>query len=294
MSSTKTKTNAQMLKDIRRFNKIARETRAKKLGWTCVGDLILYLLEEVDGGRGNDLYDTNSFTGARPVAVPTAPKTGKPKPVTTRGKAKIAIPVIHIVDILDASGSMQGAKIKAGVEGINFGVEKLKEDTEDVAYTYTLVDFADDIIFRHIVESLEHVKNYNCGTRGSTALFDTIGKTIEKIQDSKSYRSGDKVLVNIYTDGQENASRKFKASQIDELIKDLSTQGWTFTFIGTKQDVAYVKSAISIKDSNTHVYDGTGAGLQSSFMATASARSVYSKKVLSGEDVSEGFYKDVK
>jgi len=284
MSSTKT--NSQMLKSIRQFNKKAREIRAAKLGFSSADDLILYLQGEINRGMGGVLYDDNAFMGAKPKPVVT--------PTPTPGKTKGKTPIIHIVDILDASGSMTGGKFTNALTGINKGVKELQEDTAKVKYTYTLCDFSGDIIFKTVMSKISDVGKLSGNTRGSTSLFDAIGETVNKVNSNTAYRPGDKVLVNIYTDGQENSSRKFKAYEVNELIKNHSEDSWTFTFIGTEEDVAYAAKMLSIKESNTLVYDGSAEGLASSFMANSAARSCYSKKVELGEDVSEGFYKDIK
>jgi hypothetical protein len=122
-------------------------------------------------------------------------------------------------------------------------------------------------------------------------LFDAIGKSVESLKPN--LQPGDKVLVNIYTDGQENSSRHFTAEAINTLIKALSETGWTFTFIGTKEDVAYAQSRLSFKASNTLIYDGTAKGLEKSFMVNNVSRSAYSSAVADGLDVSEGFFKDI-
>ena len=128
--------------------------------------------------------------------------------------------------------------------------------------------------------------------RGSTALYDAIGKTFQKLD--KSVKNGEKVLVNIYTDGQENSSREFTAQLISRAIEDLKSKGYTVTFIGTNHDVAYVVHNLKIHESNTLAYDGSGAGLDKAMTLNSTARSNYSAKLQKGEDVSLGFYKDVK
>jgi uncharacterized protein YegL len=195
------------------------------------------------------------------------------------------------VDILDSSGSMSGSKISAAVKGINHGVKDLQSDTNPVDYTYTLCDFSEDVIFRQVMTRVHMVPKFEGETRGSTSLFDAIGKTIELI--TEKINPGEKVLVNIYTDGQENSSRLYSADIISKNIKSCSERGWTFTFIGTPSDVAYAQERLSIKGSNTLVYDGTAKGLEKSFVTNTAARANYSSKVSRGEDVSEGFYKDI-
>lgn len=286
-----------MLKCIKQYNKEAREVKAKKEGFNSASEMISYLEGLVSKGKGGTSYNTPTIKtpSGRHSGIDSKPSSKSKTPASTKAPAKVTssrdLPTIHVVDILDASGSMSGLKIKNAIIGINKGITALKVDTAKVKYTYSLTDFSDNFIFKYVTVPLSGVSEFNTTSRGSTALFDAIGKTVEKVKSS--VKKDHKVLVNIYTDGQENSSREFNATAINTLIKSLSEQGWTFTFIGTKSDVEYAQSMLSIHDSNTLVYDGTGAGLEKSLNKTVQSRSMYSAKVSAGEDVSKGFYKDI-
>lgn len=268
------KTNEEMLKTIKQYNKVNRETKAKKDGFVNSVVMIAYLEGFISSGLGKDAYIP--LSGKKPV-VDNTPQSNPP--------------VIHIIDILDASGSMQGAKFNAAVKGINYGVSKLKEDKAPVDYTYTLCDFSGDIIFRERLTKLEKVGTFRSATRGSTSLYDAIGDSVTLVREASNM--GDKVLVNIYTDGQENTSRRFNAKQIASLIETLSAKGWTFTFIGQQNDVDFAQRNLKFASSNTLVHDNTGEGLAKAFTTNSVARASYSTKVSLGEDVSMGFYKDI-
>lgn len=278
-----TKTNAEMLQSIKQRNKTSRFNKAVRDGFKDAEAMILYLEGCISSGIGNNIYVIPT-TGSTPKK--TVSKTVK-KVVSSKKR-----PVIHVIDIIDKSGSMSGSKDNAAVKGINLGVSQLLKDTAEVDYTYTLCDFSDDIIFRNIASPLIDVAYLGTGTRGCTALYDAIGESIRKIDSLK--KSEDKVLVNIYTDGQENSSKRFKVGDISSLIEDLSKVGWTFTFIGTQQDVNYAQHNLKFHKSNTLVHDNTGAGMEKAFTTNSVSRSVYSSKVSAGEDVSLGFYKDIK
>jgi len=269
------KTNAEMLKSFKSYNKVAREGKAKKEGFMSAATMIFHLEHQISSGRGNDPYiSPEGDVHLTPTKKVSSDRT-----------------TIHVVDILDASSSMSGAKYEAATKGINMGVKALKEDTANVDYTYTLCDFSNDIIFRHKMSKLKEVNNFNGITRGATALYDAIGDSINLIKESIGVT--DKVLVNIYTDGEENASRSFTAKHIAQAIEDLSKGNWTFTFIGTKPDVERAQHYLKFDISNTLVHDNTGAGMEKSFRENSVARSSYSSKVEKGEDVSKGFYKDI-
>lgn len=272
-----------MLTSIKQSNKTARDNRAIKLGWKNGQELIDFLLVEISQGRESEVFVGK--VGASIGKTPAKKTSGK------TASSKVEKTTIHVVDVLDASGSMEGSKYNAAVKGINVGVKSLKEDKADVNYSYTLCDFSEDIIFRSTTDSLKNVKEFNGETRGSTSLYDAIGGSIKIIKEVK--KSTDKVLINIYTDGQENSSRKYTGAQIASSIKELSEQGWTFTFIGTKMDVEYAQRHLKFDISNTLVHDNTGSGMEKAFLTNNLSRSSYSAKVEAGEDVSKGFYKDI-
>ena len=263
------KTKQQLLLDFKKMNKVAKLKRALKNGYSDVASYMAFLSAPiVETGSG---------------ALPLPSKKEKKLPTTS------AILVIHVVDILDASGSMNGEKLNAAIKGINKGIAELN-DTR-VKYTYTLCEFSNNSNFPHVMVDPITVPKINLRARSMTALYDAIGFTIDKIK--KSVKEGEKVLVNIYTDGQENASHRFNAYQIENLITAQSRIGYTFTFIGTQRDVDYMKQRLSIHASNTLVYDGTGKDLDKSFVANSTARMAYTNSVVKGEDVSKGFYKNI-
>lgn len=222
-----------------------------------------------------------------------------PKVVEANKKAATKVstsgvkPTIHNVHILDASGSMRGSKLKGAIEGINTEIETLKADTE-INYTQTFVHFSGsyDIQTDHMITPINKVSRVNLRDRGMTALNDAIGQTLTSLQKVVSPK--DKVLVKIFTDGGENDSKKFKESQIKEMIKDLNSKNYTITFVGTAYDVDAAVDLYNIDKTNTLVHDNTGAGMRSAFASSTEATAVYAKKVIKGEDVQKGFYKKLK
>ena len=56
----------------------------------------------------------------------------------------------------------------------------------------------------------------------------------------------DKVLVTVFTDGYENASKEYSGKAIKTLVDELKTKGWVFAYIGANQDVEAVAATISI------------------------------------------------
>jgi len=196
---------------------------------------------------------------------------------------------IHYVDILDMSGSMSGAKIASANDGIRKLCAQVNADPN--AEFYSLFTFGSKREqFEKSFQVAKEAKHTDCRAIGyATALYYTLVKVLTKLDVECSKTS--KVLINIYTDGGDNESSLENRRNAASLIKKLQNENFTITFVGTAQDVDRVKSVLSIDDSNTLVYDGTGQGLANTMAVTLSARAKYSKKVALGEDVSKGFYK---
>lgn len=270
----------QELKALKRSNKQAREVRATKRGFKSSVDYMKALQDLVDG---KVVYDNT--TGSKPTKKKNTSKSSSKKPT------------IIIIDVLDRSGSMgslasSNSKITNAVRGINSGVEKLKEDESilGVEYKHVFIYFDTEICVSNL-ESIKNVGYLSVDGRGGTALNDAIMSAISMAMKHK--KDEDKVLINIYTDGGENASKEFTYVDVKKEISIVEKLGVTVTFIGTKYDTNYAIKNYGLHTSNTAVYDGTAKGLESMMQLTNTARAEYSTKVLNKEDVSRGFYKKI-
>lgn len=219
--------------------------------------------------------------------------------IIVKGKAKVPInktiiPTIHIVDILDCSTSMAGRKIENALKAINEGISKLKSEKE-FNYIYTLCTFSSAGIINFPVSNsiVSVVGRVSANPSGLTALYDAIGVTINKVKLNKE-KPEDKVLINIYTDGEENASIKYSEDDIRALVSFSEEAGFTITFIGTENDTKNIIRKLKIKAGNTLSYDGSAKGLEESMNKNLVARASYSKAVADGLDVKDGYFKDLK
>lgn len=256
-----------LLASLKRSNKERKLKLAEKAGFKTIEEYKMYLEGQIAG------------------------KPEKTVVKKTTKKKETVKPTIHIVDIIDCSGSMSGSKIRNAIRGINNGIQELKKD-DKVNYTYTLCNFsgAHDIDFKYLNTSLDEVDPVYFHDRGMTALYDAIGITLDKVKNE--VLKGEKVLVNIYTDGGENGSYSYNSTKVSEMIEALK-ENFTVTFIGTDADVDNVISRLKIDESNTLKYDGSADGLAKGMQVNSVARSFYSASVAKGEDVSIGFYKNV-
>lgn len=202
-------------------------------------------------------------------------------------------PTIHNVYILDASSSMSGGKFNNAQKGINDEIDALKKDTT-VNYTQTIVVFsyANNIRFVEYLTPIAYVLPLETRASGNTALYQATAETLTRLLSSLEGKN-DKVLVKIFTDGEENDSRgEFRhPNTVASLIKKAEERGFTITFVGTKQDVKLISKLLSIDASNTLVHDNTAMGVRDAFLESYGSTVSYAKSVKAGEDVSRGFYK---
>ncbi|KID49253.1 hypothetical protein C095_05905 [Fusobacterium necrophorum subsp. funduliforme B35] len=128
---------------------------------------------------------------------------------------------MELVFILDRSGSMSGLE-KDTIGGYNSMLKKQKEQKGEVFVTTVLFDDKYEMLYHHKpIEELSNMTEKEYFVRGSTALYDAIGKTIVAVnrEQSVAEKKVDQVLFVITTDGMENASQEFTAKKVKDLIE---------------------------------------------------------------------------
>jgi hypothetical protein len=152
----------------------------------------------------------------------------------------------EIVVVLDRSGSMESIA-QSTVEGFNTFLNEQK-NAEGEAF-FTLVQFDDRYEMNYASKPISEVQNLIYGEtfspRGSTALFDTIGKTINDLETDHD------VIFVIITDGEENASQEFTREAIFKMIETKESEGWKFLFLAANQDAIKSGETIGVKMSNS-------------------------------------------
>lgn len=160
--------------------------------------------------------------------------------------------------ILDRSGSMASID-EATVAGVN----RFIEDQKQVPGTATLKLVQFDDVYEEVFDTaiaeapeLTLSKTPRPGQRtyeprGSTALLDAIGRTITELGNGLAAMSEDerpsKVIVIIMTDGLENASKVFKASQVlDLIVRQRDVYKWDFVYLGANQDAIATAASMGI------------------------------------------------
>lgn len=144
----------------------------------------------------------------------------------------------ELIIVLDRSGSM--SSIKKDMEGgLKSLIEKQAAEPGECLVSVYQFDDRYEPVFE--VVNAKKAPQITLTPRGSTALRDALGKTINAVGERlaktlESDRPG-LVILAVITDGFENASKEFTQPQVADLVKHQREKyGWQFVFLGAEQD----------------------------------------------------------
>jgi Mg-chelatase subunit ChlD len=147
----------------------------------------------------------------------------------------------ELIFILDRSGSMSGLEADT-IGGYNSLLAKQREGEGDVLVSTLLFDDRTELVHDRVsIAKVEELTNREYYVRGSTALLDAIGGAIHHMGNVHRYaREEDKparTLMVITTDGMENASTRYRLTEVREMIRrQREKYGWEFLFLGANID----------------------------------------------------------
>lgn len=182
----------------------------------------------------------------------------------------------ELVFILDRSGSMSGLE-KDTIGGYNAMLKKQQEESGEAIVTTVLFDDRYEILHdRNNIKAIKPITEKEYYVRGSTALLDTIGKTIHKIVNAtkhtaKEYQP-DQVMFVITTDGMENASREYNYSTIREMIEHQKDKyRWEFIFLGANIDAVSTARDLGINEDRAANFHADGEGVELNYNIVSEA-----------------------
>lgn len=186
----------------------------------------------------------------------------------------------EIIFILDRSGSMQSLT-QDTIGGFNSFIEKQKELPGEALVTVVMFDDQYEFLYDGVnIQSLPILTTKEYFARGTTALLDAIGKTINivgvRLSNLAEEERPSKVLMIITTDGKENASKEFTYDAIKRMI-DLqsNTYSWEFIFLGADLSAVDYSIGLGVKASNAYFSVQSADGVQSSYLAMSKATTSY-------------------
>jgi Mg-chelatase subunit ChlD len=184
--------------------------------------------------------------------------------------------------IIDESGSM-GPLLNATIESYNGVVQSIMTDARelpDLVQHMNVWTFEGRTIRENLplttVTTGAHIQSLDYRPGGSTPLFDCMGESMSKLErlidEAKLGDEGTQVSVAIFTDGEENSSRRYGLGEIKRMIERLKLKGWDFSYYGT--DHAVEDMAEKLKMDRVERFEKSREGMHMSMMNfNVSARS---------------------
>lgn len=196
-----------------------------------------------------------------------------------------------LIFILDRSGSMSGLEADT-IGGFNSMLAKQKKEEGEATVTTVFFDHEYEIIHdRFKIEQVKPLTDDDYYVRGSTALLDAVGSTINKeINVQKRLPEGDradKVICVIITDGMENASREYSYNDVSKMIqREKDKHGWEFIFLGANIDAAAEAARMGISSSRAATFCNDSAGTALNYDCVCEAVSMMRCDAMPQEDTS--------
>jgi hypothetical protein len=147
---------------------------------------------------------------------------------------------IHYFIVADRSGSMSD-QIDEVRQELYHHVRELKNtvNQKDVDVRFHLSIFDSEIEWLsngNPIQDFDSEQIERYVPRGMTALFDAVGQSIERAEykiGSELDPKREEVVIMVFSDGGENASRKYQSDTLSSLLEKFQHQpGWTITFTG--------------------------------------------------------------
>lgn len=175
----------------------------------------------------------------------------------------------EIAYVLDRSGSMQTLASDA-IGGFNSFLEGQKKLEGRANFTLVLFDHEYQVVHQSVdIQQVPPLDERTYIPRGQTALLDAIGRTIDdlgaRLARMPEEERPAKVIVAIFTDGLENASRVYTNERLAESIKHQQEKySWEFLFLAANQDAIATASQMSIPTTNAFNVVSSPAGVRAS------------------------------
>lgn len=174
----------------------------------------------------------------------------------------------YICFVLDSSGSMISQQDRV-IAGFNEFLSEQKKIKDNSSLTLVQFDTTATTIYLDVdLAKAEDLSRKSYNPKGFTALYDAVGTTIKSIENKVG--KTDRVIVAIFTDGQENSSHEYSSSTIRKMITEKEGQGnWTFTFMGVDKDSWAVGQTLGIQKGNIAALNLNDVRVSTQFAARA-------------------------
>lgn len=204
----------------------------------------------------------------------------------------------ELVFILDRSGSMAGLESDT-IGGFNSMLKKQQDIEGDCHITTVLFDHNYELLHDRIdIKAVNPMTDKEYWVRGSTALLDAIGTTINKISNAQKNTAeeyhAEKVMFVIITDGAENASQEYSSVKVKTMIETQKDSDWEFIFLGANIDAVETAGTYGIDANRAVDYLADSQGTELNFRVMADTVATFRNEGIIDEDSFEVIRKDVK
>ena len=182
----------------------------------------------------------------------------------------------ELVFILDRSGSMAGLETDT-IGGYNSMLQKQKGEKGTAHITTVIFDNRIEMLHdRMPINAVEPLTQKEYFVRGSTALLDAVGSTIERLNKIISATPDDekaeKVIFVITTDGFENSSREYTYPRVKKLIESQQKElNWEFIFLGANMDAVSEAGKLGISADRSATFVNDSVGIATNYEAVSDA-----------------------
>lgn len=169
--------------------------------------------------------------------------------------------------LLDRSGSMVTNWVET-IGSINGYVEGLNKSNTDAEVSVVAFDTTEPYVVLREPQNALHWENMTpdiATPRGGTPLFDALGRMLGET-------TGDKVVIVVVTDGQENSSKEFTGETIKRAIKAAEAKDWQIIFLSADLnfDASHYTATFAMADSS---FVNTSNATRGATMDSLSAKS---------------------
>ncbi len=183
--------------------------------------------------------------------------------------------ITELVFIVDRSGSMCGLE-EDTIGGFNSVLQRNREEEGEAIVSTVLFNQESEVVHDRVgIDEVSLLTRRDYQPGGSTALLDAVCGSIRHIDRVQRYmpqdHKADHVIFVIITDGEENASRRWRYADAKRMIEQHRDEGWEFIFLGANIDVAAESARLGIPDANVSRYVSDAAGTQVAYAAMADA-----------------------
>ena len=170
--------------------------------------------------------------------------------------------------LIDSSGSMSHIASDS-IGSLNTLIKSQKDN--DVGQSLIISTFSDEyvnIIPCSLVKDISFIKESDYRPMGGTALFYSMSKFIDILDEEYNKGNYSGVLMIVITDGQENSSKEgFNWKTVKAKIDTRKPSGWEFDIIGATEEVL---DQVRGDQTNKTTFDmSSTAGIKQMYSATA-------------------------